>query len=119
MPPSPPEDAPDEAELLGFVLAGRHERLADLATASLPDAARAALPPIYDTLAAMALAATPVTPSAALRARVLSALTKRTEKPRSALVVVDMLKDHLTPGRPAEVPRARAIVPALAKRIEE
>src|SRR5512135_2153787 len=117
MPPPTPEEA--EADLLGFVLAGRHERLADLASASLPDAARAALPSIYETLAAMALTADPVAPSAALRARLLASLKKRAEKPRSALVVVDMLKDHLTPGRPSEVPRAREIVPALAKRIED
>jgi nicotinamidase-related amidase len=119
MPPGSrlPEDA--EADLLGFVLAGRHERLADLANASLPEAARAVLPSIYDTLAALGLAADPVAPSAALRARLLASLKKRAEKPRSVLVVVDMLKDHLTPGRPSEVPRAREIVPALAKRIAD
>ncbi len=119
----PQEDLPQqdgaEADLLAFVLAARHERLADLATATLPSPARAALPSMYDTLAAMALAAQPVAPSAALRARLLASFAKRQEKPRTALVVVDMLKDHLTPGRPAEVPRAREIVPALAKRIED
>jgi nicotinamidase-related amidase len=31
--------------------------------------------------------------------------------------VLDMINDHLTPGRPLEVPRARAIVPALAERL--
>src|SRR5437868_1877681 len=110
--PPLPEDA--VADLLGFVLAGRHERLADLANASLPAPARAALGPIHDTLSAMALGAEPVAPSAALRARLMASMTKAKEKPRTALVVVDMLKDHLTPGRPSEVPRARDIVPALA-----
>jgi nicotinamidase-related amidase len=50
---------------------------------------------------------------------VLASIKKRAEKPKAALVVVDMLKDHLTPGRPSEVPRAREIVPALRTRIEE
>lgn len=118
---SPEAGLPEEAvaDLLGFVLAGRHERLSDLASASLPAAARAALAPIHDTLGAMALAAEPIAPGAALRARLMASVAKSKEKPRSALVVVDMLKDHLTPGRPSEVPRARDIVPALAKRIED
>ncbi len=120
VPPTPPA-LPEEAiaDLMGFVLAGRHERLTDLANASLPAPARAALGPIHDTLAVMALTAEPVAPSAALRARLMSSLAKGKRKPRAALVVVDMLKDHLTPGRPSEVPRARDIVPALAKRIED
>jgi nicotinamidase-related amidase len=41
----------------------------------------------------------------------------RAQQPRRALVVCDMIVDHLTPGRPLEVPRARAIVDALARRI--
>ncbi len=109
-----PEEA--IADLAAFVLAGRHERLSDLAIASLPEPARAALGPIHDALGAMALGADPIAPSAALRARLMATLTTKSE-PRTALVVVDMLKDHLTMGRPSEVPRARDIVPALAKRI--
>ena len=35
------------------------------------------------------------------------------------MVVLDMIQDHLTPGKPMEVPRARLIVPAMQRRIEE
>jgi nicotinamidase-related amidase len=38
---------------------------------------------------------------------------------RKAVLVVDMLNDHLVPGRPLEVPRARGIVPALVARLEQ
>jgi nicotinamidase-related amidase len=34
-------------------------------------------------------------------------------------VVLDMIVDHLTPGRPLEVPRARDIVPALQGRLTQ
>jgi nicotinamidase-related amidase len=115
--PPLPEDA--VADLLAFALSGRHERLADLAMSSVPAPARALLPSLHDTVAALALAAEPKAPSAALRARLVASFKKRAEKPRAALVVVDMLKDHLTPGRPSEVPRARDIVPALKKRIDD
>jgi nicotinamidase-related amidase len=35
------------------------------------------------------------------------------------VLVIDMLNDHLTPGRPIEIPRARAIVPAVQARLAE
>jgi nicotinamidase-related amidase len=35
------------------------------------------------------------------------------------LVVLDMINDHLAPGGPLEVPRARAIVPALKSRLDD
>jgi nicotinamidase-related amidase len=111
------EDA--AAELLAFALSGRHERLTDLALSSVPAEARATLPALHDAVAALAFAAEPQLPSAALRARLMATLAKRREPARAALVVVDMLKDHLTPGRPSEVPRAREIVPALRKRIDD
>jgi nicotinamidase-related amidase len=115
--PRLPDDA--VADLLAFALSGRHERLTDLALSSVPAPARAVLPSLHDTVAALAYAEEPKAPSAALRARLMASAKKRGEKPRAALVVVDMLKDHLTPGRPSEVPRARDIVPALKKRIED
>lgn len=59
-----------------------------------------------------------VAPSASLRTRVLASFgSARARTPRRALVVCDMIVDHLVPGRPMEVPRARAIVDALANRI--
>ena len=39
--------------------------------------------------------------------------------PRAALLVLDMLNDHLSPGGPVEIPRARDIVLALAARLEQ
>lgn len=38
---------------------------------------------------------------------------------KEALLVVDMLNDFVLPGAPLEVPRAREIVPALKRRLEE
>ena len=35
------------------------------------------------------------------------------------LVVLDMINDYLTPGGPLEVPRARDVVPAVKRRIDE
>ncbi|MFC1799687.1 cysteine hydrolase family protein [Candidatus Eisenbacteria bacterium] len=38
-------------------------------------------------------------------------------EPSAALLVVDMLNDFVLPGAPLEVPAARAIVPAIRRRI--
>jgi nicotinamidase/pyrazinamidase len=106
------------ADLLEFVLSGRPERLADLATAQMPASQRADLGAVTDAIAALGLALEPVAPDPALRARILASVRERSERPsRSALVVCDMINDHLTPGRTLEVPRARDIVAALASRI--
>jgi nicotinamidase-related amidase len=37
--------------------------------------------------------------------------------PRRALLVIDMIHDHLDPGALLEVPRARSVVPALKERL--
>jgi nicotinamidase-related amidase len=78
---------------------------------------------VTETIAGLGAAAgAPVAPSAALRERVLESVRQRQSRSaatRRALVVCDMINDHLTPGRPLEVPRARAIVQALARRIGE
>ena len=69
---------------------------------------------------ALARAADPEPPSAALRQRILATLTARKVETRhggAALVVLDMINEHLTPGMPLEVPRAREIVPALQERL--
>ena len=121
---SPKGNLPEEleAELLGFILAGRQERIADAAVAAQPPPVRAALPGIYETLASLALGEEPVAPRSDLRARLMLTLAHnqmRTTNAKSALVIVDMICDHLTPGRPLEVPRARQIVPALQARIED
>ena len=105
------------AELLAFVLAGRPERLTELAVAQMPPGQRAAVGAVTETVAALG-AVEPVTPGAKLRARILADVAaRRARQARRALLVVDMINDHLTPGRPLEVPRARAIVPALQARV--
>jgi nicotinamidase/pyrazinamidase len=71
-----------------------------------------------EALASLGLALTPVAPSAGLRSRLAAALDALPVfTPKSAVVVIDMLNDHLTPGCPLEVSRARAIVPAMQQRL--
>jgi nicotinamidase-related amidase len=108
------------ADLLAFVLAGRPERLTLAAVAQMPPEQRAGVGAVTEAVAVLAAAAEPVEPSEGLRARILGTTRARMARPtRRALLVCDMLVDHLTPGRPLEVPRARDIVPAVAKRIDE
>jgi nicotinamidase-related amidase len=107
------------ADLLEFVLAGRPERLSDLAISQMPSEQQAALRAVAEAAAALGVAQQGVAPSASLRERVLAAARARLERrPRRAVVVCDMIRDHLTPGRPLEVPRARDIVPALGARLQ-
>jgi nicotinamidase-related amidase len=108
------------AELLEFVLAGRPERLTDLAVSQMPPEQQAAVRLVAETVAALGLAQPGVAPAASSRDRVLASLAQRlARRPRRALLVCDMIRDHLTPGKPLEVPRARDIVPALAARIDQ
>jgi nicotinamidase/pyrazinamidase len=106
------------ADLLAVLLAGRSDQLADLALGDKAVALAPELAGMREGLAAMALAHEPVAPSAALRARILRSVEEKTAPAKRALVVIDMQNDALSPGGPLEVPRARAIVPALAARIE-
>jgi nicotinamidase/pyrazinamidase len=107
------------ADLLAFVLARRPERLTLAAVAQMPPELRPAVGAVTEAIGALALAEEPAEPSEALRARVLATVRERAgHRPRRALLVCDMIVDHLTPGRPLEVPRARDIVPAIATRIE-
>jgi nicotinamidase-related amidase len=108
------------ADLLAFVLAGRPDRLTHVALAQMPPEQRAAVGATTDTIGALPLAALPVEPSGGLRERIVASVRGRMAwRPRLALIVCDMIVDHLAPGRALEVPRARDIVPALAKRIDE
>ncbi len=61
----------------------------------------------------------PVSPPPGLRARIVAALEARRSSNRQAVVVLDMIQDYLTEGHPLFVPRARQIVDALAKRIDQ
>ena len=118
-------DAMEEAlsELLAAVLSPRAERMTNAILETLPPEVRGELRAMQEALAAVAVyAVDPVEPSPAVRARLLQTVASNAAKrraPKRALVVVDMLNDHLTPGRPFEIPRARAVVPAIAKRIDE
>jgi nicotinamidase-related amidase len=108
------------ADLLAFVLAGRPERLTEMAVAQMPPPAKAGVGLVSDTVAALAKAEPPVQAGSALRDRILGTLAaRRARTPRCAVLVVDMICDHLTPGVPLEVPRARDIVPAVARRVDE
>ena len=112
------EDGSEEllAELAGFVLQGRPERIEDGMLALAPPAFRAGVKQTREALVTLGLAEEPAKPSEALRARLMGTLASRPI--RKALVVIDMIRDHLEPGALLEVSRARAVVPALKERIE-
>ncbi|HEY2515759.1 MAG TPA: cysteine hydrolase [Polyangiaceae bacterium] len=111
------------AELVAAVLAGRPERLLETALATEPPEVRAAFFQVAESIAALGLANEPLAPNAGLRARVLATVSARLAAKAAgagkAIVVLDMIKEHLTPGGPLEVPRARLIVPALQARLEQ
>lgn len=109
------------AELAGQVFAGRPERLLDVVVAQVPlapEQARAVMTSVTETLAALALADAPIAPPASVKERLKKTLAAKAHPTRRALLVLDMLNDHLTPGRALEVPRARDIVPALMAKLE-
>jgi nicotinamidase/pyrazinamidase len=106
------------AELLAIVASGRPEPFVDVGLAGSGPEVMSALRDLREALASLALAEAPRRPTPELRARIMRSLGPRAAPPRRALLVMDMQNDHLTPGRPLEVPRARAIVPALAARLE-
>lgn len=112
-------DAREEqlADAAAFALAGRPERVEDGVLLMAPPELRAGVRETRELLAVLARAEAPEAPPAALRARLLDSLTRHA--PRRALVVIDMIKDHLEPGSLLEVPRARDVVPALKKRLDE
>ena len=117
--PSGAGDAGEEqlADVAAFVLAGRPERVEDGMLMMAPPEFRAAVRDVREVLAVLGRAEAPKAPPAELREKLLASLARRA--PRRALVVIDMIKDHLAPGSLLEVPRARDVVPALKKRIDE
>jgi nicotinamidase-related amidase len=106
------------AELMAAVTSGRADALVDAALVDAPPEVHEHLRQVRETFGALARALPPAAPSASLRDRILRSVAAR-PAPRRAVLVIDMLNDHLTPGRPLEVPRAREIVPALARRLDE
>ncbi|HEV3191174.1 MAG TPA: isochorismatase family cysteine hydrolase [Polyangiaceae bacterium] len=105
------------ADLLAVVVSGRPDPLVDVGLADAPPAVKVELARVREALSGLALAESPVIPSPDLRSRMLRSLAERIA-PRRAMLVVDMQNDHLMPGKPLEVPRARDIVPALAARLD-
>ncbi|MDI1446559.1 isochorismatase family protein [Polyangium sp. 6x1] len=102
--------------LLELQLAGTPDRaLASLAAASPEDTADLAA--LREDLGLLAHAAPPVEPPKRLRERLLATRPRARGPRRPVLVVLDMINDYLTPGRPLEVPRARDVVPAVKERI--
>jgi nicotinamidase/pyrazinamidase len=105
------------ADLAAFVLAGRPERVEDGVLMMAAPEFRTAVRETREVLATLGRAQGPSAPPPELRAKVLESLSRRIT--RKALVVIDMINDHLRPGSLLEVPRARDVVPALKKRIDE
>jgi nicotinamidase-related amidase len=106
------------AVLIEAALARRPDRVAQAAFALMSEAERKKVAEIQEQLASLAHALPPDMPPPALRDRLLASV-RAARKPRKAVLVVDMINDHLTPGRILEVPRARDIVPALTARLDE
>ncbi len=107
------------ADVLASVLSGRHERVTDAAVARMRPEQRAVFRCVGDAVATLGRAEEPIAPSPELRDRVLKTFaSRRAQTTRRAVLVVEMIRDNMMPGRPLEVPRARAIVPALARRID-
>jgi nicotinamidase-related amidase len=111
------KENPEEqlADVLGFALAGRPERVEDGMLALAPPDLRKGVRDVRELLAALAVSTPAAAPSADLRGRILASVEKK--RARRALLVIDMINDHLEPGTLLEVPRARAVVPALKERI--
>lgn len=105
------------ADIAAFVLAARPERIEDGMLAMAPTEFRAAVGPTREALASLGVAVPALLPPPALRSRLMKTLASHTA--RRALVIIDMICDHLEPGTLLEVPRAREVVPALKKRIED
>ncbi|CAN5148204.1 hypothetical protein BH09MYX1_BH09MYX1_33460 [soil metagenome] len=108
-------DDEKRAALLELVMARRPIRMAGVALEALsPEDANETIA-MQQTLALLPEALPADAPSPTVRARLMATLSGRA--PRRAYVVVDMINDHLDPGTILEVPRARAIVPALVARL--
>ena len=104
------------AHLTAFALAARPERIEDGMLALAPPEFRVAVGQTREMLATLGRAEPIVAPTAGVRGRLMKSLDARTS--RRALLVIDMIVDHLAPGSLLEVPRARAVVSALKQRID-
>ena len=110
-------DEETQAQLLELALARRPERVTNLLFPSLSPVQAKEVGSALEILALVARSQPPMEPQPELRARLVRTLEARA--PRCALLVVDMINDHLLPGSILEVPRARDVVPQLQRRIDE
>lgn len=106
-------------QLLEMILHGTSPRIIDTVVGISPADAKDVVALRGELLDLAIGATTPAEPSAALRERLLQTRPRVRRPERPVMVVLDMIQDHLTPGKPMEVPRARAIVPALKRRLAE
>lgn len=104
--------------LLEMVLSGTPDRVLDALAGASPDDA-ADLVEIREMLGYLGSSVEPVEPPPGLRDRILGQKLRPKRPSRPVFLVCDMIKDHLTPGRPLEVPRARGIVASLKERLKE
>ncbi|MDB4929623.1 MAG: Nicotinamidase [Myxococcaceae bacterium] len=110
-------DDPTLQSIIDRILAATPARAVDAALGARGEML-AEVDAVRESVASLALALAPVAPSPAVRDRLAAALAALPDfTPKTAVVVVDMLNDHLTPGRPLEVARARGIVPAMRRRL--
>jgi nicotinamidase/pyrazinamidase len=102
-----------------FLLQGRPDRVTTALLSAESSETREHVRDAEETLAALALVPEPVSPPPALRDRIMRTVSERMRvaQRRTAVLVIDMLNDHLTPGGSLEVPRAREVVPALRTRL--
>lgn len=103
-------------DILAAALNPRPERVDECALALAPPEASGAVRQVRETMSYLGRALEREPPSPHLRERLLGTLAHK--QTRRAVLVVDMIVDHLAPGALLEVPRARGVVPALAKRLE-
>jgi nicotinamidase-related amidase len=104
--------------LLQRLLEGAPDRVLASMSAASPEDTRD-LAALRDEVALLALAAPPASPPPRLRERLLASRPRPRRPERPVLVVLDMINDYLTEGRPLEVPRARAIVTAVKRCIAD
>lgn len=105
-------------QLLEMILHGTSPRIIDTVVEISP-ADAADLVELRGALAEVALTAPPVRPSPSLRERLLATRPRVRRPERPVMIVLDMIQDHLTPGKPMEVPRARGIIPAMQRRLAD
>lgn len=117
-----PESLDSEGLVRDRLLVGTPYELMRVQVAGAPHL-QDALRDEVDALVALAYSLEPKAPCAeeaarcGERAKQTPQRTRRIDTSKSALVIMDMQVDHLRPGSPFEVPRARAIVPKLAEEV--